>query len=48
MLYEVITKQKHTRTQALGKVVERYQQEERKAADRVEQKINDEHNNHSK
>ncbi len=41
-------KQKHTRTQALGKVVERYQQEERKAADRVEQKINDEHNNRSK
>jgi flagellar FliJ protein len=37
-------KQKHTRTQALGKVVERYRKEERKAADRVEQKENDERN----
>lgn len=37
-------KQKHTRTQALGKVVERYHQEERKAADRSEQKESDERN----
>ena len=37
-------KQKHTRTQALGKVVERYQREERKAADRSEQKESDERN----
>jgi len=37
-------KQKHTRTQALGKVVERYHKEERKAADRTEQKESDEHN----
>lgn len=41
-------KQKRTRTQALGKVVERYRREERKAADRVEQKENDEHNNRNK
>jgi flagellar FliJ protein len=41
-------KQKHTRTQALGKVVERYRKEERKAADRSEQKENDERNNRSK
>jgi flagellar FliJ protein len=37
-------KQKHTRTQALGKVVERYRKEERKAEDRAEQKENDERN----
>lgn len=36
-------KQKHTRTQALGKVVERYHKEERQAADRAEQKESDEH-----
>jgi flagellar protein FliJ len=41
-------KQKHTRTQALGKVVERYQKEERKAEHRSEQKENDEHNTRSK
>jgi flagellar FliJ protein len=41
-------KQKRTRTQALGKVVERYRKEERKAADRVEQKENDERNNRGK
>ncbi len=41
-------RQKHTRTQALGKVVERYQREERKAADRSEQKLNDEHNTRGK
>jgi flagellar FliJ protein len=41
-------KQKRTRTQALGKVVERYRQEERKSADRQEQKESDERNNRSK
>jgi flagellar FliJ protein len=41
-------KQKHSRTQALGKVVERYQKEELKAADRSEQKENDERNNRLK
>lgn len=41
-------KQKHTRTQALGKVVERYHKEERKSADRTEQKENDERNTRSK
>ncbi|MCU7843117.1 MAG: flagellar export protein FliJ [Candidatus Thiodiazotropha sp. (ex Monitilora ramsayi)] len=41
-------KQKRTRTQALGKVVERYRKEERKAADLSEQKENDEHNTRSK
>ena len=41
-------KQKRTRTQALGKVVERYRKEERKAADLNEQKENDEHNTRSK
>jgi flagellar FliJ protein len=38
-------KQKRTRTQALDKVVQRYRREERKSADRVEQKENDERNN---
>jgi flagellar FliJ protein len=37
-------KQKHTRTQALGKVVERHRREERKSAERNEQKENDERN----
>ena len=37
-------KQKRTRTQALGKVVERHRLEERRVADRTEQKENDEHN----
>jgi flagellar FliJ protein len=41
-------KQKHTRTQALGKVVERYRKEERKAADRSEQKETDERSIRSK
>ena len=41
-------KQKHTRTQALGKVVERYRQQELKDEDRKEQKANDEHNSRSK
>ena len=41
-------KQKRTRTQALGKVVERYRKEERKVADRVEQKESDERNNRGK
>jgi flagellar protein FliJ len=41
-------KQKRTRTQALGKVVERYRREERQAADRSEQKENDERNNRGK
>ncbi len=41
-------KQKHTRTQALGKVVERYRKEERKASDRTEQKEIDEHNTRGK
>jgi flagellar FliJ protein len=41
-------KQKRTRTQALGKVVERYRKEERKAADRSEQKETDERNIRSK
>lgn len=41
-------KQKRTRTQALGKVVERYRKEEAKAADRNEQKENDERNSRSK
>ncbi len=41
-------KQKHTRTQALGKVVERYRREELKAENRSEQKENDEHNTRSK
>lgn len=41
-------KQKHTRTQALGKVVERYRKEERKDEDRKEQKANDEHNTRAK
>lgn len=37
-------RQKHTRTQALGKVVERYRHEERAAENRKEQKENDERN----
>jgi flagellar FliJ protein len=37
-------KQKRTRTQALGKVVERYRAEERQNDARKEQKENDEHN----
>lgn len=41
-------KQKHTRTQALGKVVERYRRQERIDQDRKEQKANDEHNTRSK
>ena len=41
-------KQKRTRTQALGKVVERYRKEEVKLADRNEQKENDERNNRNK
>jgi flagellar FliJ protein len=41
-------KQKRTRTQALGKVVERYRKEERKTEDRNEQKENDERNIRSK
>jgi flagellar FliJ protein len=41
-------KQKRTRTQALGKVVERYRKEERKTEDRNEQKENDERNTRSK
>lgn len=41
-------KQKRTRTQALGKVVERYRDEERKAADRTEQKESDDLNNRTK
>jgi flagellar protein FliJ len=41
-------KQKHTRTQALGKVVERYRKEERKDEDLKEQKANDEHNTRAK
>ena len=41
-------KLKHTRTQALGKVVERYRKEEVKAANLTEQKENDERNNRSK
>ena len=41
-------KQKHTRTQALGKVVERYRREERRVEDRSEQKENDERNNRTK
>ena len=41
-------KQKRTRTQALGKVVDRYRKEERKAADLTEQKENDENNNRPK
>lgn len=41
-------KQKHTRTQALGKVVERYRKEELKDEDRKEQKENDEHNTRPK
>lgn len=41
-------KQKRTRTQALGKVVDRYRKEERKAADLTEQKESDENNNRPK
>ncbi|MEJ2464704.1 MAG: flagellar export protein FliJ [Candidatus Thiodiazotropha sp.] len=41
-------KQKRTRTQALGKVVERYRREELKTADRNEQKESDERNNRNK
>jgi flagellar FliJ protein len=41
-------KQKHSRTQALGKVVERYRKDELKAADCKEQKENDERNNRIK
>ncbi|MCU7852079.1 MAG: flagellar export protein FliJ [Candidatus Thiodiazotropha sp. (ex Monitilora ramsayi)] len=41
-------KQKRTRTQALGKVVDRYRKEEQKTADRNEQKESDEHNNRTK
>jgi flagellar FliJ protein len=41
-------KQKHSRTQALGKVVERYRKDEVRSADRKEQKENDERNNRTK
>jgi flagellar FliJ protein len=37
-------KQKHSRTQALNKVIDRYRDQEQKIADRREQKENDEHN----
>ena len=37
-------KQKHSRTQALNKVADRYRQKEQKSADQQEQKENDEHN----
>ncbi|MCG7949533.1 MAG: flagellar export protein FliJ [Candidatus Thiodiazotropha taylori] len=37
-------KQKHSRTQALNKVIDRYREKEQKSADRREQKESDEHN----
>jgi flagellar protein FliJ len=37
-------KQKHSRTQALNKVIDRYQEQEQKTADRREQKESDDHN----
>ncbi|MEJ2618895.1 MAG: flagellar export protein FliJ [Candidatus Thiodiazotropha sp.] len=37
-------KQKHSRTQALNKVIDRYQEQERQSADRKEQKESDDHN----
>jgi flagellar FliJ protein len=40
--------QKHVRTQALGKVMERYQREERKQEDVREQKESDERSQHRK
>jgi flagellar FliJ protein len=40
-------RQKHTRTQALNKVVTRYQQQERKAEDRHEQKESDDRSQRS-
>ncbi|MCU7918524.1 MAG: flagellar export protein FliJ [Candidatus Thiodiazotropha sp. (ex Epidulcina cf. delphinae)] len=41
-------KQKHTRTQALNKVVDRYRRQEIQSADRREQKESDEHNQRGK
>ncbi len=43
-----VWQQKRVRTQALGKVVNRYQQEERKDADVREQKESDDHGQHTK
>jgi flagellar FliJ protein len=37
-------KEKHSRTQALNKVIDRYRVQEQKVADRREQKENDDHN----
>jgi flagellar FliJ protein len=41
-------KKKHSRTQALNKAVERFQQQEQKSADRQEQKENDEYSQRKK
>jgi flagellar FliJ protein len=41
-------KKKHSRTQALNKAVERFSQEEKKSADRQEQKESDDHSQRKK
>ncbi|MES9831105.1 MAG: flagellar export protein FliJ [Candidatus Thiodiazotropha sp. LLP2] len=41
-------KQKHSRTQALNKVIDRYRDQEQKTADRREQKESDDHNQRNK
>ncbi|MET0010269.1 MAG: flagellar export protein FliJ [Candidatus Thiodiazotropha sp. 6PLUC9] len=41
-------KQKHSRTEALNKVLGRYRDQEKKVADRREQKENDDHNQRNK